>query len=254
MLNDVKDVLISFYRKTQDYLGKFEDLTSDKLFDEDRATRENVKQTMLNLSELGEYNWIVVAPDMYISANGKDRAAIDGHFLTYMAEHKDFYDKIKNRILASEVIGRHKHIFEEIFFNIEHENYSVACVAMSSMMDFLLTTLMNYNWSTLGVLTDKFIACSDAPTLNDDYTLSIFGYIKFLEHFMADAGGFMVYLEPQYVNRHWLVHGRMHHVLDAADTYQLLFGLYAFVIIYESDMVRNHHSLYRMQDPETAHI
>lgn len=235
--NDITSILLSFCNKTNQFLDEFHETIKDVLTKRDKQTVEKVKRILADLSKLGEYNWIVVSSDMDISIADKGEKEVNKYFIDYMQSHKEFYYRIKDRVLSSDLLSRKKHVFEQIFWNIEQNNYSISCIGMSTMLEYLLVAQMNYNWHTIMKKAETFVDNADEISLNDDYILCLIGISKFLNKYIADTENFIITNEPKYVNRHWIAHGRIQRTLSDEDTYQMLFAIYAFIIISESEII-----------------
>lgn len=185
-----------------------------------------------NLQKLGkDYNWVVVSTDINTNIANEDEAEINKYFLSLIENNIDLYQSIKNEIFGcSYMIDKHK-LMEQIFDAIDHRNYWIACIGLSTVLEFLLATESDFNSIKMQVLLKKFMDNVGYIGINEYEVGFLFSLDGFLENYSISTNGFGRDKEPKYINRHWIAHGRMYRELSKIDTYQILLAIYALIRI-----------------------
>ena len=185
-----------------------------------------------NLQKLGkDYNWVVVSTDINTNIANEDESEINKYFLSLIENNIDLYQSIKNEILGcSYMIDKHK-LMEQIFDAIDHRNYWIACIGLSTVLEFLLATESDFNSIKMQVLLKNFMDNVGYIGINEYEVGFLFSLDGFLENYSISTNGFGRDKEPKYINRHWIAHGRMYRELSKIDTYQILLAIYALIRI-----------------------
>lgn len=185
-----------------------------------------------NLQKLGkDYNWVVVSTDINTNIANEDESEINKYFLSLIENNIDLYQSIKNEIFeCSYMIDKHK-LMEQIFDAIEHRNYWIACIGLSTVLEFLLATESDFNSIKMKVLLKNFMDNVGYIGINEYEVGFLFSLDGFLENYSVSTNGFGRDKEPKYINRHWIAHGRMYRELSKIDTYQILLAIYALIRI-----------------------
>lgn len=185
------------------------------------------------LMELGERNWVVVFPvDSSIVSKGHEE--IDNYFVDYIEKNVEIYHKMWHRIFISPILKPKKELLKQVCDAMNFENYNIACVAMSTIIEYMLATETNYNCTNIKKMVDRLENKIDMP-IDEECIAYIFGLNGFLGNYTMSTNGFEQEKEPRYVNRHWIAHGRMYRNLTKIDAYQMLLAIYAFVVLVDGE-------------------
>lgn len=189
-----------------------------------------------NLQKLGkDYNWVVVSTDINTNIANEDESEINKYFLSLIENNIDLYQSIKNEIFGcSYMIDKYK-LMEQIFDAIDHRNYWIACIGLSTVLEFLLATESDFNSIKMQVLLKNFMDNVGYIGINEYEVGFLFSLDGFLENYSISTNGFEREKEPKYINRHWIAHGRMYRELTKVDTYQILFAIYAMIRIMDME-------------------
>lgn len=189
-----------------------------------------------NLQKLGkDYNWVVVSTDVDTNIVNKGKAEINDYFVSLINSNSDLYKHIKNEILGCCYMREKLELMKQIYNAIEHEKYWIACIALSTILEFLLAKESNYNSIKISALLNDFMDNVGDIDINEYEIGFLFSLDGFLENYSAPTDGFEKEKEPKYVNRHWIAHGRMYRELTKVDTYQILLAIYAFIRIMDME-------------------
>ena len=189
-----------------------------------------------NLKKLGkDYNWVVVSTDINTNIKNKDELEINKYFLSLIDNNIDLYQSIKNEIFGCSYVTEKQKLIKQIFDAIDHKNYWIACIGLSTVLEFLLAIESYFNSIKISVLLKNFkdnVGNIDIKEYEVGFLFSLDG---FLENYSIPTNGFEREKEPKYINRHWIAHGRMYRELTKVDTYQILFAIYAMIRIMDME-------------------
>ena len=189
-----------------------------------------------NLQKLGkEYNWVVVTTDVDTNIANEKEIEINNYFLSLIDDNKNLYRSIKDEIFECSYMTEKRKLVEQIFDAIEHENYWIACIALSTILEFLLAKESDYNSIKISVLINNFMDNVGDIDINEYEVGFLFSLDGFLDNYRTPTNGFQKEKELKYVNRHWIAHGRMYRELTKVDTYQILFAIYALIKIIDME-------------------
>lgn len=189
-----------------------------------------------NLQKLGkDYNWVVVSTDINTNIANKDESEINKYFLSLIDSNTDLYQSIKNEIFGCSYMTEKQKLMEQIFDAIEHGNYWIACIGLSTALEFLLAIESDFNSVKISVLLKNFMDNVGDIDIKEYEVGFLFSLDGFLENYSIPTNGFEREKEPKYINRHWIAHGRMYRELTKVDTYQILFAIYAMIRIMDME-------------------
>lgn len=185
-----------------------------------------------NLQKLGkDYNWVVVLTDINTNIANENESEIDKYFLSLIDNKIDLYQSIKNEISGCSYMIEKQKLMEQIFDAIDHGNYWIACIGLSTVLEFLLALESDFNSIKISVLLKNFMDNVGYIGINEYEVGFLFSLDGFLDNYSIPTNGFEREKEPKYINRHWIAHGRMYRELTKVDTYQILFAIYALIRI-----------------------
>ena len=189
-----------------------------------------------NLKKLGkDYNWVVVSTDINTNIKNKDELEINKYFLSLIDNNIDLYQSIKNEIFGCSYVTEKQKLIKQIFDAIDHKNYWIACIGLSTVLEFLLAIESDFNSIKISVLLKNFKDNVGNIDIKDSEVGFLFRLDGFLENYSIPTNGFEREKEPKYINRHWIAHGRMYRELTKVDTYQILFAIYAMIRIMDME-------------------
>ena len=185
-----------------------------------------------NLQKLGKnYNWVVASTDINTNIVNKDELEINKYFLSLIDNNIDLYQSIKKEILGCSYVTEKQKLIKQIFDAIDHKNYWIACIGLSTVLEFLLAIESDFNSIKISVLLKNFMDNVGDIDIKEYEVGFLFSLDGFLENYSISTNGFEREKEPKYINRHWIAHGRMYRELTKVDTYQILFAIYAMIRI-----------------------
>lgn len=185
-----------------------------------------------NLQKLGkDYNWVVVLTDINTNIANENESEINKYFLSLIDNKIDLYQSIKNEISGCSYMIEKQKLMEQIFNAIDHGNYWIACIGLSTVLEFLLAIESDFNSIKISVLLKNFMDNVGYIGVNEYEVGFLFSLDGFLDNYSIPTNGFEREKEPKYINRHWIAHGRMYRELTKVDTYQILFAIYALIRI-----------------------
>lgn len=208
-----------------------------EIFDSEQMKKIKCYSKILsNLVKLGkDYNWVVVTPDVDTNIANACEAEINDYFVSLLDGDSSLYKNIKTELLACDYMRGKSKLMEQIFYSIKCENYWIACVALSTMLEFLLAKESNFNSIKMSVLLDNFIDNVGYISISEYEVGFLYSLDGFLNNYITPTNGFEKEKEPKYINRHWTAHGRMYRELTKIDTYQVLFAIYALVRVMDME-------------------
>lgn len=111
-----------------------------------------------NLQKLGkEYNWVVVTTNINTDIVNEDESIINNYFLSLFNNNSDLYQNIKEEIVGCNYMSDKLKLIEQIFDAIDDEKYWIACIALSTLLEYLLAKESNYNSIKLSELLKNFM-------------------------------------------------------------------------------------------------
>lgn len=230
------DDIFLFSKRLEEIISKFSKAVNE--FAESEAMKElEFYGTAINsLQELGEkYNWVVITPNIDINIVNKDKVEINDYFVSLIENDLDLYESIKKELLESHILRNKKKLIEQIINNISCNNYWISSIALSNILEFLLASESDYNSIKMHVLKNNLIDNVGYISFSEYEIGFLFSLEGFLNNYIANTKGFEIEKEPEYINRHWIAHGRMYRELTKIDLYQLLFAVYALVRIIDME-------------------
>lgn len=185
-----------------------------------------------NLQKLGkEYNWVVVTTNINTDIVNEDESIINNYFLSLFNNNSDLYQNIKEEIVGCNYMSDKLKLIEQIFDAIDDEKYWIACIALSTLLEYLLAKESDYNSIKLSELLKNFMDSVGDISISEYEVGFLYSLEGFLENYRTPTNGFGKESELKFVNRHWIAHGRMYRELTKVDTYQILFAIYAMIRI-----------------------
>jgi len=189
-----------------------------------------------NLQKLGkEYNWVIVSTDINTNIVNEKETEINNYFLSLIDDNNDLFGSIKDEILGCSYMADKLELMEQIFDAIEYGNYWIACIGLSTVLEFLLAIESDFNSIKMSVLLKNFMDNVGYIGINEYEVGFLFSLDGFLYNYSIPTNGFEREKEPKYVNRHWIAHGRMYRELTKVDTYQVLLAIYALIRIMDME-------------------
>ena len=189
-----------------------------------------------NLQRLGkDYNWVVVTPDIDINIVDKDKKEINDYFIGIMSNDFGLYASIRKELLECQFLKHKKSLIEQIYNALDRDEYNISCIALSTILEYLLAVDSNINSIKMPVLLESFINNVGDISISEYEVGFLFSLDGFLNNYISSTNGFEKDKEPKYVNRHWIAHGRMYRELTKIDTYQVLFAIYACIRVMDME-------------------
>lgn len=189
-----------------------------------------------SLQKLGEkYNWVVITPNIDVNVVKKDKEAINNYFVTLIENDTNLYESIKNELLQSHILRNKKKLMEQIINAINCKNFWISSIALSNILEFLLASESDYNSIKMHVLKNNLIDNVGDISIHEYEVAFLFSLEGFLNNYIAATKGFEEEKEPEFINRHWIAHGRMYRELTKIDSYQLLFAVYALIRVMDME-------------------
>lgn len=225
MMENFEEKLNEFSRKVKEFVE------SDQM-----KQLQRYCEIISNLQKLGkEYNWVVISTDINTNIANQDELEINNYFSTLIDGDSDLYQSIKNEIFGCSYVIEKQKLIKQIFDAIDHRNYWIACIGLSTVLEFLLAIESNFNSIKISVLLKNFM--NNVGNIGiEEYEIGfLFSLDGFLENYSIPTKGFEREKEPKYINRHWIAHGRMYRELTKVDTYQILFAIYAMIRIMDME-------------------
>ena len=147
MMKNFEDQFNEFSRKMKEFLE------SDQM-----KQLQRYCEIISNLQKLGkDYNWVVVSTDINTNIASKDESEINRYFLFLIDSNIDLYQNIKKEICGCSYMLEKQKLMEQIFNAIEHGNYWIACIALSTVLEFLLAIESDFNSIKISVLLKNFM-------------------------------------------------------------------------------------------------
>lgn len=189
-----------------------------------------------NLQRLGkDYNWVIVSPDINTNIVNEKETEINNYFLSLIDNKNDLIRSIKDEISTCGYMKDKRKLIEQIFDAIEHGSYWIACIGLSTVLEFLLAIESDFNSIKMSELLKNFMDNVGYIGIDEYEVGFLFSLDGFLDNYSIPTKGFEREKEPKYINRHWIAHGRMYRELTKVDTYQILFAIYAMVRIMDME-------------------
>lgn len=189
-------------------------------------------ETISKLQILGrDYNWVVVDVNVDLEIVKKDKSEVDNYFVFLLENNHSLYLEIKKLLLDNDFLIYKRNLLKQIFEAIEHKKYEIACVSLSTILEYLLAFESDPDSTKVRMLLEKFIDNVGEISISEYEIGFLFSLEGFLMNYVKSTNGFGKDKEPKYVNRHWIAHGRMYRELTKIDTYQILLAIYAFIRI-----------------------
>ncbi len=152
----------------------------------------------------------------------------------YMADNCQKFNELKDKCIKSELTKKYNELFCQVFSAYDIQHYHLACMGLFAITDGLLATLSKIERNTsYKKRTDtivKRLENEEPLSINDRRltciicSLSNIDYTVFKEsHFDED--------EPDYVNRHWTLHGRTNRTFERMDFIRVLLWIDALIIL-----------------------
>lgn len=190
-------------------------------------------QDIINLG--AKNNWVVILPGIDLGISGKTQEEIDKYFINYIEQDNEIYETIKKRIVSSTLLKEKNNLLYQVFDAIELGHYALAGIALSSTIEYMLALDVGYDRYKIQRMIDDFKNNVDKISISEEGLLPAFGLEGFLTNFSLETKGFGKEKQPQFVNRHWCAHGRMHSDLTKIDVYQMLCAIYALDVVIEAE-------------------
>lgn len=193
-------------------------------------------KTISYLQRLGkDYNWVVITPDIDINIADKDQKEINNYFIALIDNNSSLYESIRKELLECQLIKHKKKLIEQIFDSLDRKEYWISCIALSTILEFLLALESNINSTRMPILLESFMNNVRDISISEYEVVFLFSLDGFLNNYIQSTNGFGREKEPEYVNRHWIAHGRMYRELTKIDTYQMLFAVYACIRVIDME-------------------
>ncbi len=189
-----------------------------------------------NLQRLGkDYNWVVITSDIDINIADKEKKEINNYFIALMDNNSDLYASIREELSEFQLLKHKKKLIEQIYNALDCEEYGISCIALSTILEYLLALESNINSTRMPVLLKSFMNHVGDISISEYEVGFLYSLDGFLSNYIHPTNGFGKDKEPEYVNRHWIAHGRMYRELTKIDTYQILFAVYACIRVMDME-------------------
>lgn len=194
---------------------------------------------LLGLQEIiklgAENNWVVILPGIDLGISDRTQEEIDKYFINYIEQDNEIYETIKKRIVSSTLLKEKNNLLHQVFAAIETGHYALAGIALSSTIEYMLALDVGYDRYKIQRMIEVFKNHVGKISIGEEGLLPAFGLEGFLTNFSLETNGFGKEKQPQFVNRHWVAHGRMHNDLTKVDVYQMLCAIYALDVVIETE-------------------
>ncbi len=189
-----------------------------------------------NLQILGkDFNWVVITSDIDINIADKDKKEINNYFIALMDNNLSLYASIRKELLECQLLKHKKKLIEQIYNALDREEYGISCIALSTILEYLLAVESNIDSTRMPELLKNFLNNVGDISISEYEVGFLFSLDGFLSNYIQSTNGFGKDKEPEYVNRHWIAHGRMYRELTKIDTYQILFAVYACIRVMDME-------------------
>ena len=140
-----------------------------------------------------------------------------------------------NADVSSALLKEKNNLLHQVFDAIEMGHFALAGMALSSTIEYMLALDVGYDRYKIQRMIDDFKNHVGKISIGEEDLLPAFGLEGFLTNFSLETKGFGKEKQPQFVNRHWVAHGRMHSDLTKVDVYQMLCAIYALDAVMETE-------------------
>ena len=182
-----------------------------------------------------ENNWVVILPGIDLGISNKTQEEVNKYFINYIEQDNEIYETIKKRIVSSALLKEKNNLLHQVFDAIEMGHFALAGMALSSTIEYMLALDVGYDRYKIQRMIDDFKNHVGKISIGEEDLLPAFGLEGFLTNFSLETKGFGKEKQPQFVNRHWVAHGRMHSDLTKVDVYQMLCAIYALDVVIETE-------------------
>ncbi|WP_169008921.1 hypothetical protein [Faecalispora jeddahensis] len=194
-----------------------------KIFREGVKTFENSLEAFKNnCIEAGwSTNGFMLPKEVVIISKLETEDVVNTYFWNYfMCNNKEHYRVLNNSIICSQIDGKYIKLYKECLFAFEHEKNIICLNSLFPILEGLLRKYVN---------NDQFISvrniCSDLLKETPDYAFSL--ERKSWEINQGIINKIYKYeklstVEPEFINRNWLLHGRSTYNVTSLDCLKLM--------------------------------
>lgn len=223
--------------------GKVEAIVTEIINAANKVVQSESVQTffmgLIRLNEIiklgEENNWVVIFPGIDVDISEKPQEEIDTYFVNLIDQENGLYQKIKERITSSALLTEKSILIHQIFSAIEMEHYALAGIPLANIIEYMLALDVGYDRYKIEKMIKDFKESVSEISLDEEGLMPVFGLDGFLKNFSAEIKGFSKEKEPNFVNRHWVAHGKMHKEFTKVDVYQMLCAIYALDVLIETE-------------------
>lgn len=236
MNGDNMSKLLGSSREIDNIINKLNKVMKEISNSESMRKLRFFNEAISNLQKLGRnYNWVVITPNVDINIVNKDKSEINNYFMSLIDDDSDLYKSIEKELSECQFMKAKKKLIEQIFDALERKDYWISCIALSTILEYLLAFENNIDSIKMRVLLEKFIDNVGDISISEYEVGFLYSLDGFLNNYIQTTNGFGKDKEPEYINRHWIAHGRMYRELTKIDTYQILFAVYACIRVMEME-------------------
>ena len=119
---------------------------------------QNYCKIISNIRRLGkECNWVVVTPDVNTNIVDENETEINHYFVSLINDNPNLYNNIRNEIVSCNYMENKLELVKQVFEAIEQGHYYIACIALSTILEFLLAKESDFNSIKIPILLNNFI-------------------------------------------------------------------------------------------------
>lgn len=239
---NVKMIKKAFEIPQMQELIKFQSHLSDVI----RVMNENIKISMDGIQQsikhspimqrkrLGKKNWVIPMQITNLTQLEESLALDEEIQRMYFAEDGRVFEEMIAIIRNSKYMECKKEIFDEALKVYNLEYYFASGHMLAPLVEWLLEDDNNKANIRIYQLHERFARKFDEVSIKEPYVHILLALNGFIENYKKTVR--FTEEEPEFLNRHWIMHGRMQKPFTKYHSLQLISVLYAIVELLEVEI------------------
>ncbi len=195
----------------------------------------NTSRTMGTIRRLGEAQFVYwdFFSDEFIKSI-LDATNVDAELENlYISNNQEKIKKLLEKLENHVAMTRHRSLFQQTIHSAQNGDFALAIIGLISIFDGLLSDVTGNNSTKLAARSNVvFKKLENDETIDSDEFAILILMMTYEKSFgMFTAHSDFSQDEPEYLNRHWIMHGRSLRPKGSLDYLKILHLIYGFLLI-----------------------
>lgn len=210
-------------------------LQMQQVIEDTIANTERIqKSPIFQRRRIGALNWVLPIQVRQLNELEESSNLDEDIEKIYFDDDAKLFKEMVTTISSSKYMKRRQEIFDEAVSAYNMGMYKVSCSALAPMVEWLLIDEEDKTSITIKHMNKKLQNKFSEVGINQPCVHILFAFNEFINNYIEYVP--FDKKEPELLNRHWLMHGRMTRPITKYHCLQLISALYAIVELLEVEI------------------